>query len=237
MIPSRFHRSLIQCPKCLNDIDAVIWDVIDADSDPDLKERLLLKKIQQQVCLNCGNDFVLAEPLLYCDPQHKLLIAYIPEAVLGNNPTGSAETADPLTVLDPALLPDWHCRRFSDYNKLIETIHVYDHFCDDRLMEIVKVAIQTQGCLEPPAVDIHFLTADDAMMRFLAQADSGEWFTVDYPSEIYINTETMFQEKLPPETGWLSPDTTFAADLIRQQTALLEQNAKAAAGGQQKLKE
>ncbi len=247
MISSRFHRSLIQCPKCLNDIDAVIWDVINADTDPDLKERLLLKIVQQQVCQNCGNDFVLAEPLLYCEPEHKLMIACIPETAeeadeISDNSASAAadgrknvektadvDSPDLSAAINPADLPDWHFRRFSDYNSLIETIHIYDHFCDDRLMAIVKVAIRTQGNLEPPTVDIRFLTADDTLMRFLAQSDSGDWFTVDYPTEIYLNTEAMFQKALPPEAGWLSPDSAFAASLIRKQTAEMEKNVRTSA--------
>ena len=214
MISSRFHRSLIQCPKCLNDIDAVIWDVINADTDPDLKERLLLKIVQQQVCQNCGNDFVLAEPLLYCEPEHKLMIACIPE---------TAEEADEIS--------DNSASAAADGRKNAEKTADGDSpdFCDDRLMAIVKVAIRTQGNLEPPTVDIRFLTADDTLMRFLAQSDSGDWFTVDYPTEIYLNTEAMFQKALPPEAGWLSPDSAFAASLIRKQTAEMEKNVRTSA--------
>lgn len=242
---SHFHRATISCPRCLNEIDAVIWDVIDAGTDPDLKDRLLQKRIQQQVCLNCGNEFILAEPLLYREDRCQLLVFYTPAsaspAALAAAKAGgaafptdasqseaAAQAAGTLAATDPSGIPGWHLRLVTDYNSLIETIHIYDHFCDDRLMAVVKVAIAAQGCLDPEPTALHFLTADDTALRFMARTADGDWFSVDYPPDIYTNTEVMFKDALPPEQGWLTVDTAFGAGLIREQTARLE---SAASGG------
>lgn len=205
---SRFHRSIITCPRCGNDIDAVLWDLVDAGADPDLKDRLLQKKIQQQECQNCGHAFILAEPLIYREDQHRLLVFYWPE-----------ENGDVDGLPDAADFPGWHLRRVSHYNELIELIHITDHFCDDRLMAVVKVAVRSRGGLDPVPDALYFLTADDVVMRFLAHAPDDQWLTVDFPSDLYRNTEAIFKEKLPPESGWQLIDETYAVDWINRESA------------------
>ncbi len=245
MSQSQFHRAMVRCPRCLNDIDAVIWDVIDASADPDLKERLLQKKVQEQECLNCGHTFILAEPLLYREDAHRLLVFYAPAAASpaaagleaaddGERAAAAPAGADgPLAAPDPSGFPGWHLRRVGDYNSLIETIHIHDHFCDDRLMAVVKVAIQTQGCLDPEPSAVFFLTADDTVMRFMARTGDDEWFSVDYPPDIYTNTEALFKDALPAEDGWLAVDTAYGAALVREQTARLAEPADGSRSGQE----
>ena len=105
MSASQFHRAWVQCPRCLNDIDAVIWDVVDAAADPDLKERLLQKKIQQQDCLNCGHAFILAEPLLYREDQHQLLVFYTPGI---DEPASAGPTAPEAVAGSPEAVVGTH---------------------------------------------------------------------------------------------------------------------------------
>lgn len=205
---SRFHRATVSCPRCGNDIDAVLWDLIDAGADPDLKVRLLQKKIQEQECQNCGHAFILAEPLIYREDQHHLLVFYWPEAK--GEITG---------LPDPDDFPGWHLRRVGHYNELIELIHIRDHHCDDRLMAVVKVAIRSRGGIEPTPAAVFFLTADDQVMRFLVRTAEDEWLTADFPTELYLNTEAFFMEKLPPDTGWQLIDEAYAVDWINRESA------------------
>jgi hypothetical protein len=204
---SRFHRSTVTCPLCGNDVDAVLWDLIDAGTDPDLKERLLKKKIQQQECQNCGETFILAEPLIYREDQQHLLVFYWPEEKVGSGDE---------MLPDPAAFPDWRLRRVSHYNELIEQIHIRDHHCDDRLMAVVKVAIRSHGQLDPAPSAVYFLTADDQSMRFLVRTVDEQWFTVDFPTDLYRNTESLFEERLPPDTGWQLIDEAYGVDLVNQ---------------------
>ncbi len=76
---TRFHKENIQCPFCLSDEEVVIWDHIDATEDPDLKERLLKKECQVLYCPNCGEESILARPLLYSDGEAGYVLAWRPE--------------------------------------------------------------------------------------------------------------------------------------------------------------
>lgn len=210
---SRFHRSEVTCPKCGNEFEGVLWDVVDAGVDPDLKDRLLRKQVQQQECQNCGETFVLAQPLIYREDQHKLLVFYWPDkkgAISG--------------LPDPVDFPGWQLRRASHYNELIELIHIIDHHFDDRLMAVVKVAIRTHGQLDPAPDEVYFLTADDETMRFLVRAADEGWYTVDFPTQLYRNTESIFTSELPPESGWSRFDDDFAVALINRLSDQAAQN-------------
>ncbi len=202
---SRFHRSLVTCPRCSNDIDGVIWDMIDAGSDPDLKDKLFRKQIQEQECQNCGETFVLAEPLIYREDQHQLLVFYWP-----------AERGEDAPLPYPEHFPGMRLRRVRQYNELIELVHIADHHFDDRLMAVVKVAIRSRGLLDPVPEEIHFLTADDRTMRFLVRSADGEWFTVDFPTDLYRNTESLFSDDLEPDEGWQTIDETSAVARINR---------------------
>ena len=43
---SLFHKQIILCPRCGSEENATIWDIVNVQSDPDLKDRLLRKALQ-----------------------------------------------------------------------------------------------------------------------------------------------------------------------------------------------
>ena len=86
MIESQFYHEDITCPVCLYEEPATKWTVINAATDPDLKDRLLRKQIHQQICSNCGNLYLIVQPLLYLDPAAQLIIYCHPDQSAGPIP-------------------------------------------------------------------------------------------------------------------------------------------------------
>lgn len=210
MEESLFSKELIQCPVCLNEEDATIWSVINAVADPDLKEKLLRKELQAQQCSNCSNTWILARPLLYRDSKQKLLIF--------SHPGQSEKQARVTTKALPAL-KGWNLRLVPDTNQMIEKIHIADSHLDDRLIEVIKLAVISQG-MEDKSVairELHFLAADEKTLRFVVGADDDQWYTLDVESQIYKNAKEVIAGSIASVTGkWQVIDQKYAKELLEK---------------------
>lgn len=148
---TRFHREFTECGHCLNEEEVVIWDVIDAEKDPDLVEKILRKELQVFFCQNCNRSYILQKPLLLIDRPHHLMVYYRPD--MAQSPDLLPRARDGrLAAEAEALLPhdfgfptdDLTLRLVTSYNDLIEKIHLAREGLSDRLMEVVKLAMEAR---------------------------------------------------------------------------------------------
>lgn len=210
MEESLFTKQTVQCPICFNEFEATIWQRVEADSDPDLKDKLLRKDLQAQQCANCGHTWLPAGPLLYRETTRQLMVY---------SHAGQSEKVARQVLASLPALPGWTLRLVPDTNRLIEKIHISDHHCDDRLVEFVKLAVKRQGLEDAEAAidQLYFLTADDQAFRFLVTGGDGGWYTLDLESTIYLNAEVLAEGKLPDQRGqWLIIGEAYADDLLRR---------------------
>ena len=56
-----------RCPYCGHTYSVRLYDVIDADTDPDLKERCRSGDIFHVSCPHCRREYMIQYPLLYID--------------------------------------------------------------------------------------------------------------------------------------------------------------------------
>jgi sulfopyruvate decarboxylase TPP-binding subunit len=76
----------ILCPNCRSPIQAQIQQLIDVGQDPGAKAQLLSGSLNHIQCGVCGFDGAVAVPIVYHDPQHDLLLTYVPiEASMPKN--------------------------------------------------------------------------------------------------------------------------------------------------------
>ena len=68
----------IQCPSCKSPINASLEQLIDVGDDSSAKARLLSGNLNRVKCPTCGFEGQISSPLVYHDPEHELLITYIP---------------------------------------------------------------------------------------------------------------------------------------------------------------
>lgn len=224
---TRFHKALHPCSHCGSEEEVVIWDIVDAEQDPDLKERLLQKKLQVAECQNCGEEQLLALPLLYVDSKLDLVYYYCPQFAdilhardnagarhHGSNlPEGLAEELD--QVFPPGL-NEMKMRLVPIYNDLIEKIHLSDYELDDRLMEVVKIALRSRYLSEEQLrfEAVFFLSAsEDTLLFQVFEAEQG-WNSLEIYREIYDNAEAALEDRLPEEGRWLLIDEQYALRII-----------------------
>ena len=71
-------QTQINCPNCRTPFPAEVFQIIDAQRQPELKQMLLSGQLNVASCPNCGNQTQLTAPLLFHDAAHELMMVYIP---------------------------------------------------------------------------------------------------------------------------------------------------------------
>ena len=108
------------CPKCGREFAAPDLKSLNVAADPTLRERVKDGSVFVCKCPVCGADCLAPEPILYHDPEHKLLIAY---TTAGLSSEG---------------LEGYTCRLVSSVGELIEKVKVFDAGLDDIALELCK---------------------------------------------------------------------------------------------------
>ncbi|MBM4285273.1 MAG: hypothetical protein FJ128_08480 [Deltaproteobacteria bacterium] len=72
----------LTCPKCSQAREVVLYDSINADHDPLLKEKLFKGGINMFQCEPCDVVALVNYPLLYHDMKRKFIVQYFPPDVL-----------------------------------------------------------------------------------------------------------------------------------------------------------
>ena len=200
-----FHREYVSCPHCLNEEEIVIWDQIDAVTDPDLKDRLLRKTLQVFECRNCGRSHLLSQPLLYRDDDKKLLIWCDPQLQ-------ASEAGNKLPDLLNQLPVDgnYRYRLTLNSNEMIEKIHLSEYALDDRIMEIVKLAVLAWQKEEIRIEQLFFLSAEEERLLFLAQGEDEKWYQLPVAAELYYRIDLLVTPLLPENRGWQNINVDFA---------------------------
>jgi hypothetical protein len=209
-----FHKELVSCPHCLNEEEITVWDQLDAQSDPDLKEKLLRKELQVFDCRNCGRRHLLAHPMLYRDDDKKLVIWCDPAVKALAAGFESSELSKKLPAPH-----GYHLRLASEVNQMIELIHLYENRIDERIMEIVKLAVLAWQKEEIKVTQLRYLSSSRERILFLALGDDGQWYQLPVAFSLYEQLEAHLYSQLPPEKGWLNVNQ----DLAQPYFKLLEQ--------------
>ncbi|HOW28010.1 MAG TPA: CpXC domain-containing protein [Elusimicrobiota bacterium] len=84
-------QKTVKCP-CGEEFDAVLWDSVNADRTPELRESLLAGMLNVVACPRCG-QYVYAEKfLLYHEPHSELLAFVYPSASLAEKEKWEKQT-------------------------------------------------------------------------------------------------------------------------------------------------
>lgn len=68
----------LNCPACRAPMRARLFTVIDAASQPELKQALITEQLNLAICQSCGNPVALAAPLIYHDHEKRLYLVHFP---------------------------------------------------------------------------------------------------------------------------------------------------------------
>ncbi|MCH3962379.1 MAG: CpXC domain-containing protein [Solobacterium sp.] len=125
---SASHDLQYKCPYCGQEFTITVYDTVTASKDPDLRDRVLSGDIFQHTCDHCHKEFMIQNPLLYSDKEHKFVL------FLSQNDVGTslAEFAKPLVS------QGYRLRRCATIQELVEKIEIFEEGMNDIAVELAK---------------------------------------------------------------------------------------------------
>ena len=139
-----------ECNNCHRSTDIACPQSVNAVQNPDLKARVKDGSLFVWECPYCGRHNLAKYPLLYHDPQQKLMVWLLPDG----NPL-------PQAALEAArALEGYTLRRVREVGELIEKVNLFDAGLDDRVLEMCKWVTCRELSAKNPAVQ-------DAPLKFM----------------------------------------------------------------------
>lgn len=163
-------KALGTCSKCGSSAQVDIYNSINVDNNPELKDAVKSGSIFTWCCPECGALNLLKYQTLYHDPQQKLMIW------LTDNQTAVGERIEKLFSSSDEL-SGYTARLVHSAGELIEKVKIFEAGLDDITMEICKLVTCAELekdmdlkflKLEGPDNEITFTYPENGQMQMLA---------------------------------------------------------------------
>ncbi len=165
-----------RCRHCSREADIPAYNIINTAESPELKEKLLSGELFIWTCPVCGTDNLLRYPLLYHDPDEKLLV-WLSDGIR------EVEERMEETIASEEGLSDYTARIVDTPGELMEKIKIYDAGLGDVPMEICKFVIRQELGKD---VDLKFFGMDGADNRILlTYPENGEMQVIGSGFSVY----------------------------------------------------
>jgi len=174
MSQKRTHE--IACPSCGHEQQIELWDSIDVDGEPELRDSLLFNRINNVECEKCGKHFRVDKPLVYRDREQDLFIHYDP--LVGSRTLPEVEATftaamEEMNRLLPKDVPIPETGLVVEWGELVERIFLLEEGLDARLVEHIKYMLfqQNQESLPAETKNLLFNSKDstDEQLNFVVQ--------------------------------------------------------------------
>jgi hypothetical protein len=138
----------ISCPNCGTQQDVRLYDAINVETDPQLKNALMHNQLNRVECVDCDASFRVDMPLLYNDPGNKILIHWVPD---GGNVTREQiledfdRSMEKMNEMVPADIDLPSVRLVLSRVELVELIFMIEAGLNQRVVEYVKYSIYTRN--------------------------------------------------------------------------------------------
>ena len=152
MSQKRTHE--IACPLCGREQEVELWDSIDVEEEPELREQLLAGRVNRVECAGCQKPFRIDMPLVYHDRGPGIFIHYEPLVggrTLAEAAAGFQAALKELDALMPGDLPPLEIHLVVEWSELVERIFLLEEGLDARLVEHVKYLMYRQNPEKIPA--------------------------------------------------------------------------------------
>lgn len=137
----------IACPRCGVPIAAQLFESVNIAEDPVLRADLIEDRLNRVACPACAFEYRIDKPLLYHDPDHALLVWWMPEGRAAPEQTAArvADMQDRLRDALPGDAPAPELHLVFDRVELIERIFLVEAGLDPRLIEYVKYLMYSRN--------------------------------------------------------------------------------------------
>jgi hypothetical protein len=138
----------ISCPSCGTQQDVRLYDAVNVNTDPELKDALMQNQLNRIECIDCDLSFRVDKPVLYSDPKLEMLIHWVPESDEMNREAILEEfeqSLDQMTAMMPENEKVPNVRLVMSRVELVELIFLLEDGLNHRVVEYVKYSIYTRN--------------------------------------------------------------------------------------------
>ena len=139
---SKRNSVKITCPKCKKESDFQIWESINIQLDPEMKEQVLNGEAFLFKCPDCGEEAYVNYSVLYHDMEKRIMIYLLPdveEEIKAAAQFMSGMDENNLGLDLSAITEGYSNRIVTSLRELQEKIYISDAGYDDRIIEIMKM--------------------------------------------------------------------------------------------------
>ena len=191
----------IRCPRCGTEQQLTIWLYLNTADNPELRSRVMSGEIFDMTCSKCGYVSRIGYPLLYQDPDKKLVVGLMAER-------SQEQTEVLLQRLQSADLlgprrRGYTIRAVMQPPDLAEKVLIAENGLDDRVIEIYKLMIRhtyekDHGGETP---DKLLLLGGDKLRFILFGDDPQRMYFSDFQPETYQDLDRSFSPFFPKEAA------------------------------------
>ena len=133
---SSFHEHIIQCPSCGAAGTFTVWDSVNTEISPGLRERVLDGSLFRWVCPECGHAWTICSPMLYHAMDRHFMIHFQPRP----EGHGAEEKEEPLgrRLMDAVGKAAGGMYTAHSHDELVEKILIHESDFDERGIEYSK---------------------------------------------------------------------------------------------------
>lgn len=193
-----YNRNL-ECPACGKKSRFKIWDRIQIDKNPGLRDKVRDLSLFRFQCPKCGHETYLDYDFLYIQSDLRLVIYYAPG---GGDVTNMHQS---LQKPEYEFMKAFRYRLIRQRTQLLEKLAIFDAGYDDRVIEIMKVMIQSFLVAQASPIHAslieftHSESGDAFHFADQSQQKSGMLPFNDSMRQTYQALERDLGEALPPD--------------------------------------
>ena len=208
----------IRCPHCQHEQKVDLYDSINVTQQPELKTALFENRLNRIQCESCEASFRVDKPLLYHDPDRKILIHWMPDNAVSREEILDEfdRSMEELRATLPADIEPPRVRLVFTRTELVELIFIIEAGMEERVVEYIKYTIHTQNMKRVPPAEKQLLlnvqdsTADELLFAVQNVATFELEDVLRYPRQAYHSVREMYR-KNPDEFTELFPGPYISA--------------------------
>ncbi|MDD2371747.1 MAG: CpXC domain-containing protein [Firmicutes bacterium] len=186
----------INCPNCSVENEVILWEKVNVDMNPDLKEKLFTEKINNLVCNKCGFVSRIDIPFYYNDAKAKFFIYLVPEFPIDKKEEDlllANLRSQTLNILDSGY--NNRKRIVFEYYNMLEKILIFDAKLDDRVVEGCKILARTQLKLMEGRAAFHKFENDELAFNFFEKEEKEAAKSFSVPKAMYDEIAEIINKK------------------------------------------
>ncbi len=211
------QAATLTCPMCLESIEVDLWDSINADRRPDLREQVLQRSLHRFTCECCDSEIRVPPSLVYLDMKRRQIVLTHPISQLADWRGAVADAKNTLASgLEALVTDDMSIRVVFGWAALREQLVLREAGLDPLDVEVLKLAILRRS---------EELTIQDDLELRLVHADAHKWTLAwvhadsELPEDFLEVTPDVVASVAPSSEAWSAVreelDSELYADLNR----------------------